>query len=48
VAAFAALEPVDRERLADELLASVTALNTATDGTLVATTEYLEVVISRS
>lgn len=48
VTVFAALDPADSRRLADELLAGVTEINTATDGTLVAPAEYLEVVIDRS
>lgn len=47
VSAFAALDADGQQRLADELLASVAAINTATDGTLVAPAEYLEVVIMR-
>lgn len=47
VSAFAALDADGQHRLADELLACVAAINTATDGTLVAPAEYLEVVIMR-
>lgn len=48
VTAFAALEPRARQELADELLARLSELNLATDGTLVAPSPYLEAVIMRA
>jgi SAM-dependent methyltransferase len=46
-AAFAALDRMGRQLLADDLLDRITAANTATDGTLVVPAEYLEVVATR-
>ena len=45
--AFAALEPTMRAALEADLYALIDAFNTADDGTLVAPSEYLEVVITR-
>ena len=47
VTAFAALDTMGRQLLADELLDKVTAHNIANDGTLVVPSEYLEVVATR-
>ncbi len=47
VSAFAALDTMGRQLLADELLDEITAANTATDGTLVVPSAYLEVVARR-
>lgn len=46
--AFAALEPSAREALEQDLLALLAEANVATDGTLVAPSEYLEVVIKKT
>jgi SAM-dependent methyltransferase len=46
-AAFARLDPAARERLAGALAADLQRFNRATDGTLVAPSEYLEVVGER-
>jgi SAM-dependent methyltransferase len=48
VTAFAALDTMGRQLLADELLDGVTARNTATDGTLLLPCQYLEVTAERS
>jgi SAM-dependent methyltransferase len=47
-AAFAQLDEAGQERLATELAADLERFNRATDGTLVAASEYLEVVLIRS
>jgi SAM-dependent methyltransferase len=47
-AAFARLEPALQEKLAAELAADLERFNRATDGTLVAASEYLEVVGERA
>jgi SAM-dependent methyltransferase len=47
-AAFARLEPAMREKLAAALAADLERFNRATDGTLVAASEYLEVVGDRA
>lgn len=46
--AFAAVEPTAREALEKELLALLDRFNGARDGTLVAPSEYLEVVITKN
>jgi hypothetical protein len=43
-AAFARLDPPTQEKLAADLTADLERFNRATDGTLVAASEYLEVV----
>jgi hypothetical protein len=48
VTAFAALDTMGRQLLADELLDRVTARNTATDGTLLLPCAYLVVTAERS
>jgi ubiquinone/menaquinone biosynthesis C-methylase UbiE len=45
--AFAALEPAKRDALETDIHALLDAVNVAEDGTLVAPSEYLEVVITR-
>jgi len=45
--AFAAIDPPAREALEKDLLALLDRFNTATDGTLVAPGEYLEVIVTR-
>ena len=45
--AFAALDEANRERLSHDLLALIGRLNTATDGTMIVPSEYLEIVITR-
>jgi ubiquinone/menaquinone biosynthesis C-methylase UbiE len=45
--AFAALDETNRERLSHDLLALIGRLNTATDGTMIVPSEYLEIVITR-
>ncbi len=45
--AFAALDETNRERFSHDLLALIGRLNTATDGTMIVPSEYLEVVITR-
>jgi hypothetical protein len=45
--AFAAIEPAAREALEADLHALLDAFNIAEDGTLVASSEYLEVVLTR-
>ena len=45
--AFAAVDPAAREALADDLLLLVGRFNTATDGSAVVPSEYLEVVITK-
>ncbi len=47
VTAFAALDTMGRQLLADELLDNAAAANTAHDGTLVIPSDYLEVVATR-
>ena len=47
-AAFARLEPAAQEKLAADLAADLERFNRATDGTLVAASEYLEVVAERT
>jgi len=44
--AFGALDAEKQQQLADDLIALAESYNTATDGTLVAPSEYLEVVIT--
>ena len=46
--AFAAIDPAARAALEKDLLALLARFNTATDGTLVARSEYLEVIVTRS
>jgi ubiquinone/menaquinone biosynthesis C-methylase UbiE len=45
--AFAALDETNREGLSHDLLALIGRLNTATDGTMIVPSQYLEVVITR-
>lgn len=45
--AFAALEPAAQARLEDELIALMGRYNRAEDGTMVAPSEYLEIVITK-
>ena len=45
--AFGALDAAKQEALAADLIALAEKFNRATDGTLVAPSEYLEVVIKR-
>jgi len=45
--AFAALDEKNREALNHDLLALIGRLNTATDGTMIVPSEYLEVVVTR-
>jgi ubiquinone/menaquinone biosynthesis C-methylase UbiE len=45
--AFAALDETNREGLSRDLLALIGRLNTATDGTMIVPSQYLEVVITR-
>jgi hypothetical protein len=45
--AFAALDETNREGLSHDLLSLIGRLNTATDGTMIVPSEYLEVVITR-
>jgi ubiquinone/menaquinone biosynthesis C-methylase UbiE len=45
--AFAALDETNRERFSHDLLALIGRLNTATDGTMIVPSEYLEVVVTR-
>jgi SAM-dependent methyltransferase len=47
-AAFARLDPAAQQKLATDLAADVERFNRATDGTLVAAAEYLEVVAERA
>jgi hypothetical protein len=47
LATFAALDPENQQRFADELLQQMTQANTATDGTLRVPAAYLEVVATR-
>jgi SAM-dependent methyltransferase len=47
-AAFARLDPAAQDKLAADLAADVERFNRATDGTLVAAAEYLEVVADRA
>jgi ubiquinone/menaquinone biosynthesis C-methylase UbiE len=46
--AFAAIDPAARAALEKDLLALLARFNTATDGTLVARSEYLEVIVIRN
>jgi ubiquinone/menaquinone biosynthesis C-methylase UbiE len=46
--AFAALDEPKREQLTDDLMALITSMNKANDGTMVVPSEYLEVVIVRN
>ena len=46
--AFAALDEPKRKHLHDDLIALITQMNTANDGTMVVPSEYLEVVILRN
>ncbi len=43
--AFAALDPANQQRLHDDILALIAAMNRASDGTVIVPSEYLEVVI---
>jgi ubiquinone/menaquinone biosynthesis C-methylase UbiE len=45
--AFAALDEINREALSHDLRALIGRLNTATDGTMIVPSEYLEIVITR-
>ena len=45
--AFAALEPAAQPALANDLIALIGRFNRANDGTMVAPSEYLEIVITR-
>jgi ubiquinone/menaquinone biosynthesis C-methylase UbiE len=43
--AFAALDPANQQRLRDDILALIAAMNRAHDGTMIVPSEYLEIVI---
>jgi hypothetical protein len=45
--AFGALDPAKQTALAADLIGLAESCNRATDGTLVAASEYLEVIITR-
>ncbi len=45
---FAAIDPADREALEADVYALIEAFNVANDGTLVAPSAYLEVVITKN
>jgi ubiquinone/menaquinone biosynthesis C-methylase UbiE len=45
--AFAALDETNREGLSHDLLVLIGGLNTATDGTMIVPSEYLEIVITK-
>jgi hypothetical protein len=45
--AFAALDPESRGALEEDILALMARFNTAGDGTLVAPSDYLEVIVSK-
>jgi hypothetical protein len=45
--AFAALGPAAQQALHDDILALIARLNIAKDGTMVAPSEYLEIVVTK-
>jgi SAM-dependent methyltransferase len=45
--AFAALDPAHQQRLRDDILALIGAMNRANDGTMIVPSEYLEIVIQK-